>query len=183
MRSLWIAVWLGWAGMAAADPFCKPDAAELAALPANLAGDWQRAIVAGAAVVAGVPRQLPSDAGTTAATLVDEGAGIGLPDPSLPESAHFLPDAQPPADFALPGESSLAAAELLAPLMAESAIGCPVEDLPKFQAYLPAGQGLSMQLRLFVLSVDQVLLVTYVSQLGPVARPGTAVRVVLRYRR
>lgn len=183
MRGLWVAVWLGCAGLAAADPMCKPDAAERAALPGLLAGDWQRSVVAGAAVIGGVPRQMPADTASTAARLTAEGASIGLPDPSLPETAHLQADLGGDQDYALPGESPLLAQELLAPLLAEAGVVCDAADLPQFQAQIAAGQGLGMRLRLFVLGKDQLVLVTYVAQLGPVARPGTAVRVVMRYAR
>lgn len=180
MRGLWIAVWLGLSGAAVADPYCKPDAAELAALPGLLAGDWQRSMVSGTAVVGGVPQQMPQDGSSTPATLLAEGGGLGMPDPSLAESAHFIPDSGPSVDFALPGESPLMAAELLAPLLAEAGIACDAADLPQFQARLAAGQGLGMRLQLFVLRQDRLVLVTSVAQLGPVARPGTAVRVMMR---
>jgi hypothetical protein len=148
-----------------------------------MAGDWQRSVVAGAAVLGGVPRQMPADARGTPASLTAEGAGVGLPDPSLPEAAHLLPSAAADQDYALPGESPLLAQELLAPLLAEAGVTCAAADLPQFQAQIAAGRGLGMRLRLFVLGKDQLVLVTYVAQLGPVARPGTAVRVVMRYAR
>ena len=183
MRVLWIAVWCACAGVAVAEPYCKPDAAELAALPGQMAGDWQRAVVAGAAVLGGVPRQMPADAMAMPAALTAEGAGIGLPDPSLPETAHLLPGADADQDYALPGESPLLAQELLEPMLAEAGVACAAVDLPQFQAQIAAGQGLGMRLRLYVLGPDKAVLVTYVAQLGPVARPGTAVRVLMRYTR
>ncbi len=181
MRGLWIAIWLGLAGMAVADPFCKPDAAELVALPGMLAGDWQGEILQGVAVQGGKPRVLPTDAKPTPATLAVAGQAISFSDATTP--APVLLDVTTSAvDFALPGESPLDAAELLGPILPESA--CALSDLPQFHGAVSMAQGMAVQFRAYMVARDQVLMVMQVGQVGPVAKPsGTAVRVVLRYSR
>ena len=181
MRGLWIAVWVGLAGVAAADPYCKPDATELAALPGLLAGDWQGEIVQGVAVQGGRPSLLPSGGAPSPATLAVAGQAISFADATTP--APVLLDATTAVvDFALPGESPLAPDELLWPLLAEQ--GCAVADLPQFQGAAPMSAGMAVRFRAYLLAVDQMLMVMQVGQFGPVAKPsGTGVRVVLRYGR
>ncbi|MES2434660.1 MAG: hypothetical protein V4586_12635 [Pseudomonadota bacterium] len=181
MRGLWIAVWLGCAGLAAADPYCKPTAAELAALPGLLAGDWQGQIMQGVAVQGGKPSLLPEGGQPTPAILAAAGGAISFSDATTP--TPVLLDASTAAtDFALPGESPLAPDELLGPLLAEN--GCAVGDLPQFAGSAAMAQGMAVRFRAYVVAQDQLLMVMQVDQFGPVAKPsGTGVRVVVRYGR
>lgn len=186
MRGLWSAIWLGLAAMgcagkAVADPYCKPDAAELAALPALLAGDWQGEIVQGVAVQGGRPSVLPTDGKPTPAVLAVAGQAISFSDATTPAPV-LLEAAMAEVDFALPGESPLEPAELLGPLLPEA--GCALGDLPQFRGAVSMAQGMAVQFRAYVISGSEVLMVMQVGQIGPVAQPsGTAVRVVLRYGR
>lgn len=181
MRGLWIGIWLGLAGVAVADPYCKPDAAELAALPGLLAGEWQGEIVQGVAVQGGRPRVLPTDGKPSPAVLAAAGQAISFSDATTPAPV-LLNVTTSAMDFALPGESPLDAAELLGPLLPES--GCALVDLPQFHGAVSMAQGMAVQFRAYVVARDQLLMVMQVGQVGPVAKAsGTAVRVVLRYGR
>ena len=181
MRGLWFGTWLGFAGTALADPYCKPDAAELTALPELLAGEWQGEIVQGVAVQDGKPSVLPTDGKSTPAVLAVVGRAISFSDATT--TAPVLLDiATKAVDFALPGESPLDAEELLGPLLPET--GCALVDLPQFRGAVSMAQGMAVQFRAYVVARDQLLIVMQVAQVGPVARPtGSAVRVVLRYGR
>ncbi|WP_156317420.1 hypothetical protein [Cypionkella psychrotolerans] len=181
MRGLWIAVWLGLAGVAVADPFCKPSAAELVALPGLLVGDWQGEIVQGVAVQGGKPSLLPEGGQPTPATLAVAGAAISFADATTPQPV-LLSATAATEDFALPGESPLGAEELLGPLMLEG--GCAVGDLPQFEGAAAMAAGMAVRFSAFVLGKSQLLMVMQVGQVGPVAKPsGAGVRVVLRYSR
>ena len=188
MRGLWIAVWLslsglGLAGAAVADPYCKPDAAELAALPGLLAGDWQGAVVQGVAVQGGKPGILPTGGPATPAVLTAAGAGAAISFADATTPAPVVLDAAAGAvDFALPGESPLGGDELLGPLLVENrgAVG----DLAQFAGALALAQGMVARFHAYVVAQDQLLMVMQVGRVGPVAQPdGTAVRVVVRYQR
>ena len=181
MRGLWIAVWAGLAGMAAADPYCKPSATELAALPGLLAGDWQGEIVQGVAVQGGRPSLLPSGGVPLPATLTVAGQSIRFADAATPAPV-LLTAASGAVDFALPGESQLGVEELLGPLLQEA--GCAAGDLPQFEGAAAMAAGMAVRFRAYLLAADQMLMVMQVGQFGPMAKPsGTGVRVVLRYGR
>ena len=181
MRGLWVAVWLGLAGVAAADPYCKPDAAELTALPGVLAGNWQGTVMQGVAVQAGKPSLLPTEGQATPAVLTATGAAISFADATTPAPV-VLTAATGAVDFALPGESPLGGDELLGPLLAENR--CAVGDLAQFAGALALAQGMVARFHAYVVAQDQLLMVMQVGRVGPVAQPdGTAVRVVVRYQR
>lgn len=169
------------AGTAVAEPFCKPDAAELAALPAAVAGDWQGALLQGVAVQDGKPRLLPEGGAPTPAKVTAAGAGLRYSDATAPEGID-LAASSAVENYALPGESPLLAEELLTPVMAAG--GCSLADLPQFLGATPLAGGVSARFHAYVISGSEMLMVMQVGQVGPLAKPGNlAVRAVLRYTR
>ena len=120
------------AGAAVADPYCRPDAAEMAALPAALAGDWQSTLLQSMMVVDGQPSGMaPSDT-IMPVTIAGEAGGISLLDAAMGQ-AFGLKAVLGDAEFALPGETPLGAAELLGPLLDEAGVTCGAVDLPQFR--------------------------------------------------
>lgn len=180
MRAVWALLWLLVAGAAAADPYCRPDATEMASLPARLAGDWQGVLVQGVAVVAGQPRAMPSNPADLPAKVSAIAGGIMLADAQKP-AAWDLMAATGDADFALPGETPLRAEEMLAPLVTEAGADCPALDLPQFLGALPEAQGMAGSIHLYALSDRTMLMVFLFNEAGEPRKNG--VRAVLRYRR
>ncbi|OYU38989.1 MAG: hypothetical protein CFE33_11100 [Pseudorhodobacter sp. PARRP1] len=185
MRGLWIAVWLGFGGMAAADPYCKPNAAELAALPGMLAGDWQGQIMQGVAVQAGVPHVLPASAAPQQASFLLSTEGLVFSDRMLAQAivmgqatSKIMPH------FELPGESVLGPEELLGDALRSANVDCLAQDLPQFVGQAAMPNGLTATFHSYALSADLMLLVMQVGQLGPVAKAdGDGARVLMRYTR
>lgn len=181
MRRL-LAAFLLLAGTAAADPYCKPDAVELAALPGVLAGDWQGALLQGVVVQNGLPSLMPVDgAAVTHASLAVGTAGLIYSDSTVPGGID-LPANATSDDFALPGESDLSADELLAPMMGDS--HCALADMAQFQGTTLPKDGITWRFHAFVVSDAEWLMVMHMAEAGPVAKPNAmAVRAVLRYAR
>lgn len=184
MRGVWVAVWLAGAGAAVADPFCAPGVAELATLPGLVAGTWQGVIAQGVVVQAGKPSALPQGSADTAVFSAVPG-GISFSDATTADGIVLMPGAAGPVpDFALPGESPMAADELLGPLLAEAGIACAPNDLPRFQGGQPMPGGMAATFQAYLLSQHQMLMVMQVGQAGPVVdQKADGVRVVLSYTR
>jgi hypothetical protein len=181
MRGLWAALVLI-AGTAAADPYCKPDAAALAALPGMLAGDWQGALLQGVVVQGGLPSLMPVEgAAVTHASLAVGAAGVIYSDSTVP-SGIDLPANATSDDFALPGESALSAEELLAPMMGES--HCALVDMAQYQGATLPKDGITWRFHVFVVSDSEWLMVVHMDEGGLLVKPNAmAVRAVLRYAR
>lgn len=180
MRGYGLLVWLALAGAAQAEPFCKPNAKELAALPADLAGDWQGAMSQGILVLMGKPSVMPSNPDALPARVIATAGGISLADPAKP-AAYELQVAAGDMNFALPGETPLGTQEFLAPFLADAGIVCDALDLPQFQGTAPQAQGMSGITKAYPLSRTEMLMVFLFSDAGEPKENG--VRVVMRYTR
>lgn len=181
MRRLWVAFVL-MAGAASADPFCKPNAAELATVPGLLAGEWQGALLQGVVVQGGLPSLLPTDgAAVTHATLGVGAAGLIYSDSTVPAGIE-LPENAAIDDFALPGETALMADELLGPMIGET--NCALSEMAQFQGATLPKDGVMWRFHAFVLSDAEWLMVMHLDEGGPLVKPNAmAARAVLRYTR
>ncbi len=178
MRGLWPLIWLALAGTAGAEPFCKPNAEEMAALPADLAGDWQGAMTQGILVLTGKPQVMPANPAALSAKVIATEGGISLADAAQPVP-YDLQAAAGDVNFALPGETPLGTKEFLAPFLAEAGIDCAALDLPQFQGVAPEAQGMTGITKAYPLSEKEMIVVFLFSD--RVEPKANGVRVVLRY--
>lgn len=149
---------------ALAEDYCGLTNDQRAALPQALAGTWA-ARLRGAIMVGtdGKPQALPEDADTREAILAADGAGLALAEDDIFPAVTLAPaviDDHAEPDFALPGESPLGAAELLAPEAAAARLTCDPKTLPQFVVEVPMeGTDANATLRLFALSSAQMVMV------------------------
>lgn len=178
------AVLFAWSGGSQAegvDPYCRLDVAAEAALPAQLAGEWQGAVVQAIAVQAGQPSVLPVDGAQRPAQFAASAEGLVFSDATTPSPITLLPVTGSDWDFALPGESPLAAAELLDPLLQAAAVACPVGSLPQYRGTVAMDAARKVTFHAFVLNAQHLLLVMQVGSSGAPRAEG--VRAVLNFSR
>lgn len=176
------AVLLMWAGAVQASAevaFCRLDAGAAAALPATLSGEWQGTVVQAIAVQAGKPSALPTDGAQRPAQFAASAAGLVFSDATTQSPITLSPVTGADWDFALPGESHLAAAELLEPLL--QAADCPVGSLPQYRGTVAMDAARKVTFHAFVLNAQHLLLVMQVGSTGAPRAEG--VRAVLDFSR
>ena len=155
--------------------------AAAAALPAQLAGEWQGTAVQAIAVQAGKPSVVPVDGARRPAQFATSADGLLFSDATTPSPIPLLPVSGADWDFALPGESPLAAAELLDPLLQAAAEDCPVGNLPQYRGTMAMDASRKVTFHAFVLSAQHLLLVMHVGSTGAPRAEG--VRAVLEFSR
>ena len=178
------AIAIGFALMAQAafaEGYCRLDVAAAAALPADLTGEWQGAVEQAIAVQAGKPSVLPVDGAQRPAQFAASAEGLVFSDATTPSPITLLPVTGSDWDFALPGESPLAAAELLDPLLQAAAVACPVGSLPQYRGTVAMDAARKVTFHAFVLNAQHLLLVMQVGSSGAPRAEG--VRAVLDFSR
>lgn len=178
------AIAIGFALMAQAafaEGYCRLDVAAEAALPVQLAGTWQGAVAQAIAVQAGKPSVLPVDGAQRPAQFAASAEGLVFSDATTPSPITLLPVTGSDWDFALPGESPLAAAELLDPLLQAAAVACPVGSLPQYRGTVAMDAARKVTFHAFVLNAQHLLLVMQVGSSGAPRAEG--VRAVLNFSR
>ena len=166
---------------AGAEGYCRLDMAAAAALPADLTGEWQGAVEQAIAVQAGKPSVLPVDGAQRPAQFAASAEGLVFSDATTPSPITLLPVTGSDWDFALPGESPLAAAELLDPLLQAAAVACPVGSLPQYRGTVAMDAARKVTFHAFVLNAQHLLLVMQVGSSGAPRAEG--VRAVLNFSR
>lgn len=162
-------------GAGAAD-FCGVTLDQRNAVPVEIAGSWLGKARSGLMVGAdGTPEVLAADAQETLEiTLKADGTGLAIKEASGYVSAMalkaFTVEVMAEPDFALPGESPLGSADLLAPEVTEAGLGCNARDLPQFVAEAPRQGNTSATLRLFALTPERLVLVVRGENGAQVAR-------------
>ena len=178
------AIAIGFALMAQAafaEGYCRLDVAAEAALPVQLAGTWQGAVAQAIAVQAGKPSVLPVDGAQRPAQFAASAEGLVFSGATTPSPITLLPVTGSDWDFALPGESPLAAAELLDPLLQAAAVACPVGRLPQYRGTVAMDAARKVTFHAFVLNAQHLLLVMQVGSSGAPRAEG--VRAVLNFSR
>lgn len=164
------------ANMGMAADYCGVTMDQRNAAPAGLAGSWlgtaRSAMMVGAdgkPLVAALDEADPLEI-----TLKADGPGLSIEEandffPPMALKAFTVEPLSEP-DFALPGESPLGAAELLASEVKAAGLACNAKDLPQFVAEMPMDDASSATIRLFALTSDLMVLVITGEGQGQTAR-------------
>lgn len=164
---LTVAAFMTSAGVTAAHAadYCGVTMDQRNSAPAGLAGAWAGKVRSGMMVGPdGKPQAMTADEEDGLEIMI-KADGTGL---SMEEAYDFFPavaltaftvEVMSEPDFALPGESPLGAAELLAPEVLTAGLSCNAKDLPQFVADVPMDDAASATFRLFALTPDQLVLV------------------------
>jgi hypothetical protein len=144
-------------------------------LATDLTGTWQAVLRGGMVVLEdGKVQPLPAQDDPEEAVFTSDGRSLTLAEDTFFPAVTLVPftvvSVQTKPDFALPGESPLPAAELLAPEATASGLTCDPETLPQFLAKVPMDDGASATLWVFALTPEALVLVVKGAGGGQTAR-------------
>lgn len=155
--------------------YCGLTGAARTAVAEDLAGSWQAVFRSGLIEMEdGKVQPLPAQEEPETAIFTSDGRSLTLAEDTLFPAVTLMPysvvSLQTRPDFALPGESPLMAAELLAPEVEATGLPCDPASLPQFLAKVPMDGGASATLWVFALSKDRMALVVQGAGGGQAAR-------------
>ncbi|MBI1170705.1 hypothetical protein GC209_04825 [bacterium] len=158
------------AGPALAADYCALGAEDAKAVPEQISGSWEGSFRGGIVVQNGKPQALPPEAEVQKIVLTAEAGKLALADPGGFFPRIDLDPAGDVPDYALPGESPLAAAEFFQPETAETGIACDPAGLPQFKGQVALDGDARSTFRILALTPDRLALVIRAEGQGQAAR-------------